>query len=54
MTIKCVASIYSAYYKTVEVTVGLRRRNKHRRKQREERVTVTSTSNPELDHHNGN
>ena len=54
MTIKCVASIYSAYYKTVEVTVGLRRRNKHRRRQHEERVTVTSTSGPEVDHHNGN
>ena len=54
MTIKCVASIYSAYYKTVEVTVGLRRRSKHRRRQHEERLTVTSTRDPEVDHHNGN
>ena len=44
MTIKCVASIYTAYYKTVEVTVGLRKRSKHRRRQHEERGRgVTST-----------
>ena len=43
MTIKCVASIYTAYYKTVEVTVGLRKRSKHRRRQHEERARVVTT-----------
>ena len=56
MTIKCVASIYTAYYKTVEVTVGLRKRSKHRRRQHEARVVTTeaSTGGPGGDHHNGN
>ena len=44
MTIKCVASIYTAYYKTVEVTVGLRKRSKHRRRQHEERGMTTEAS----------
>ena len=58
MTIKCVASIYSAYYKTVEVTVGLRKRSKHRRRQHEDRgrgaTTATSTRGLHGDEHNGN
>ena len=56
MTIKCVASIYTAYYKTVEVTVGLRKRSKHRRRQHEERgaTTEASTRGPGGGQHNGN
>ena len=56
MTIKCVASIYTAYYKTVEVTVGLRKRSKHRRRQHEEREATTEASSrgPGGGHHTGN
>ena len=56
MTIKCVASIYTAYYKTVEVTVGLRKRSKHRRRQHEERgaTTEASTRGPGGGQHTGN
>ena len=55
MTIKCVASIYTAYYKTVEVTVGLRRRSKLRRRQHGERGDLTSTQGPDTgtDHQRG-
>jgi len=45
MTIKCVASIYSAYYKTVEITASLKPKRKLKRR-REEAVTEHSDQDP--------
>ena len=45
MTIKCVASIYSAYYKTVEITSTLKPKRKLKRR-REEAVTETADQDP--------
>ena len=45
MTIKCVASIYSAYYKTTEITSTLKLKRKLKRR-REESVTENIDQDP--------
>ena len=55
VTVKCVASIYTAYYKTTEVTVAFRPRRKYRRKQQAETTLGGGTSKHRgQDHQKGN
>ena len=55
MTIKCVASIYTAYYKTTEVTVAFRPKRKYRRRQQAETTLGGGNSKHRgQDHQKGN
>ena len=55
VTVKCVASIYTAYYKTTEVTVAFRPRRKYRRKQQAETTLGGGNSKHRgQDHQKGN